>query len=651
MCSETVEKHAIPEGFGNAHVGPEDYARLYAESINDPETFWGREGKRLDWIKPYSKVKNTDFTLGQVSIKWFEDGVLNASVNCIDRHLPTRAGQTAIIFEPDDPKTPAQHITYAELSEKVNRFANVLLSQGVMRGDRVVIYLPMIPEAAYAMLACARIGAVHSIVFAGFSPDALANRINDSGAKVVITADTAPRGGRRTGLKSNTDAALLHCSDKVRCLVVKHTGDQTTWVEGRDIDVKEQMKHVSPDCPPRPMGAEDPLFILYTSGSTGKPKGVVHSTGGYLLYAAMTHQIVFDYHEGDVFWCTADVGWVTGHSYIVYGPLANGATTIMFEGVPTYPDAGRFWEVCAKHKVTQFYTAPTAIRSLMGKGPEFVEGHDLSSLRILGTVGEPINPEAWNWYNEHVGKGRCPIVDTWWQTETGGHLITPLPGATETKPGSATLPFFGVKPVVLDPTSAEVLEGNGVEGVLSIADSWPGQMRTLWGDHARFEEAYFQQYPGTYFTGDGCRRDEDGYYWITGRVDDVINVSGHRMGTAEVESALVAHEKVAEAAVVGYPHSLKGQGIYAYVTLMNGVEPSDDLRAELEKWVRTEIGPIAKPDLIQWAPGMPKTRSGKIMRRILRKIAENDYGSLGDISTLAEPEVVDDLIANRMNRG
>ncbi|TGN62419.1 acetate--CoA ligase [Paracoccus liaowanqingii] len=651
MSTETIQKHAIPTGIANAHVGPGDYAPLYDESIRDPEGFWSREGQRLDWITPFTKVKNTDFTLGQVSIKWYEDGVLNASVNCIDRHLATRATQTAIIFEPDDPQTPAQHITYAQLSESVNRFANVLLSQGVMRGDRVVIYLPMIPEAAYAMLACARIGAIHSIVFAGFSPDALANRINDCGAKVLITADTAPRGGRRTALKSNADAALLHCSDRVRCLVVKHTGDQTTWIEGRDVDVKAQMAQVAPDCPPRPMGAEDPLFILYTSGSTGKPKGVVHTTGGYLVYAAMTHQMVFDYHDGDVFWCTADVGWVTGHSYIVYGPLANGATTVMFEGVPTFPDAGRFWEVCAKHKVTQFYTAPTAIRSLMAKGTEPVLAHDLSSLRILGTVGEPINPEAWNWYNEHVGKGRCPIVDTWWQTETGGHLITPLPGATETKPGSATVPFFGVKPVILDAATAEVQEGDPAEGVLCIADSWPGQMRTLWEDHPRFEEAYFQQYPGYYFTGDGCRRDEDGYYWITGRVDDVINVSGHRMGTAEVESALVAHEKVAEAAVVGYPHAMKGQGIYAYVTLMNGVEPSDDLRKDLEKWVRTEIGPIAKPDLIQWAPGLPKTRSGKIMRRILRKIAENDHGTLGDTSTLAEPEVVDELIANRMNRG
>ncbi|KIX19251.1 acetate--CoA ligase [Paracoccus sp. 228] len=651
MTAENIRKHAIPAGLEDAHAGPEDYARLYDESIRDPQGFWSREGQRLDWMTPYTKVKNTDFTLGQVSIKWFEDGVLNASVNCIDRHLPTRANQTAIIFEPDDPQTPAQHITYAQLSEKVNRFANVLLSQGVMRGDRVVIYLPMIPEAAYAMLACARIGAIHSIVFAGFSPDALANRINDSGAKVLVTADTAPRGGRRTNLKSNADAALLHCSDKVRCLVVKHTGDQTTWVEGRDIDVKAQMEQVAPDCPPRPMGAEDPLFILYTSGSTGKPKGVVHTTGGYLVYAAMTHQYTFDYKDGDVFWCTADVGWVTGHSYIVYGPLANGATTVMFEGVPTWPDAGRFWQVCAKHKVTQFYTAPTAIRALMAKGPEPVEAHDLSSLRILGTVGEPINPEAWNWYNEHVGKGRCPIVDTWWQTETGGHLITPLPGAIETKPGSATVPFFGVVPVILDAASAEVQQGDPAEGVLCIGDSWPGQMRTLWGDHGRFEEAYFQQYPGYYFTGDGCRRDEDGYYWITGRVDDVINVSGHRMGTAEVESALVAHEKVAEAAVVGYPHPMKGQGIYAYVTLMNGVDPSEELRADLEKWVRTEIGPIAKPDLIQWAPGLPKTRSGKIMRRILRKIAENDHGTLGDTSTLAEPEVVDDLIANRMNRG
>ena len=650
MSVEAVSKHPIPSGFENAHATPEDYARLYAFSLSDPDGFWGREGLRLDWIRPYSKVRDATFAPGRVSIKWFEDGVLNVSANCIDRHLAARADQTAIIFEPDDPAEPARHITYAELSEKVNRLANVLKAQGVGRGDRVVIYLPMIPEAAYAMLACARIGAIHSIVFAGFSPDALANRINDCEAKLVITADTAPRGGRRTALKSNADAALLHCSDKVRCLVVKRTGDQTTWVAGRDVDLLAEMAQASPDCPPEPMGAEDALFILYTSGSTGRPKGVVHTSGGYLAYAAMTHQYVFDYREGDVYWCTADVGWVTGHSYIVYGPLANGATTVMFEGVPTYPDAGRFWAVCEKHRVNQFYTAPTAIRSLMGQGTEWVEKHDLSSLRVLGTVGEPINPEAWVWYDRHVGKGRCPIVDTFWQTETGGHMITSLPGAIETKPGSATLPFFGVRPVVLDAASGEVIEGNGVEGVLCFAESWPGQMRTLWGDHARFEEAYFSQYPGYYFTGDGCRRDEDGYYWITGRVDDVINVSGHRMGTAEVESALVAHAKVAEAAVVGYPHDLKGQGIYAYVTLMNGVEPSDELRRELEAWVRSEIGPIAKPDLIQWAPGLPKTRSGKIMRRILRKIAENDYAALGDTSTLAEPAVVDELIENRMNR-
>ena len=634
-----------------AHVDQASYANLYGASVSDPETFWGEQGRRLDWIKPYGRVKNTDFTLGQVSIRWFEDGTLNVAANCIDRHLPSRAQQTAIIFEPDDPTQPAQHITYAQLHDSVCRMANVMKSQGVGSGDRVVIYLPMIPEAAYAMLACARIGAIHSVVFAGFSPDALANRVNDCGAKCVITADTAPRGGRRTALKSNADAALIHCADSVKCLVVKHTGDQTTWVEGRDVDVKALMAQASADCPVAEMGAEDPLFILYTSGSTGKPKGVVHTSGGYLLYAAMTQQITFDYHDGDVFWCTADVGWVTGHSYIVYGPLANGATTVMFEGVPTYPDAGRFWAVCEKHKVNQFYTAPTAIRSLMGQGSDWVSGYDLSSIKVLGTVGEPINPEAWNWYNDVVGKGRCPIVDTWWQTETGGHLITPLPGATAAKPGSATLPFFGIKPVLLDAASGAVMQELATEGVLCIADSWPGQMRTLWGDHQRFEEAYFQQYPGYYFSGDGCRRDVDGYYWITGRVDDVINVSGHRMGTAEVESALVAHPSVAEAAVVGYPHPIKGQGIYAYVTLMNGIEPTDALRKELEAWVRTEIGPIAKPDLIQWAPGLPKTRSGKIMRRILRKIAENDYGSLGDTSTLAEPAVVDGLIENRMNRG
>ncbi|GAA6149401.1 acetate--CoA ligase [Pseudooceanicola nitratireducens] len=635
----------------NAHVDAAKYAEMYKASVSDPDTFWGDEArKRLDWTKPFTKVKNTDFTLGQVSIKWFEDGELNVAANCIDRHLATRGDQTAIIFEPDDPKDPAQHITYAQLHDNVCRMANVFKAQGVSKGDRVVIYLPMIPEAAYAMLACARIGAIHSVVFAGFSPDALANRVNDSEAKVVITADTAPRGGRRTALKSNADAALLHCKDSVKCLVVKHTGDQTTWTEGRDIDVKAEMAAASADCPAEPMNAEDPLFILYTSGSTGKPKGVVHCSGGYLLYASMTQQLTFDYHDGDIFWCSADVGWVTGHTYIIYGPLANGATTLMFEGVPTYPDASRFWQVCEKHKVNQFYTAPTAIRALMGQGDSFVEGIDLSDLKVLGTVGEPINPEAWNWYNDKIGKGKLPIVDTWWQTETGGHMITPLPGATPTKPGSATTPFFGVQPVVLEPTSGEEIAEVKTEGVLAIKDSWPGQMRTVWGDHERFEKTYFSDYKGYYFAGDGCRRDEDGYYWITGRVDDVINVSGHRMGTAEVESALVAHAKVAEAAVVGYPHDVKGQGIYCYVTLMNGQEPSDDLKKELRTWVRTEIGPIASPDLIQWAPGLPKTRSGKIMRRILRKIAENDYGALGDTSTLADPSVVDDLIENRMNR-
>ncbi len=631
----------------HAHVDAKRYQSMYDASIRDPEGFWREQAQRLDWIKPFSRVTDSSFDLGNVHIDWFGDGTLNVAVNCIDRHLATRGDQTAIIFEPDDPADEAQYITYKELHEKVCRMANVLLSQGVMRGDRVVIYLPMIPEAAYAMLACARIGAVHSVVFAGFSPDALANRINNCDAKVVITADTAPRGGRRTALKSNTDAALLHCSDKVRCLVVKHTGDQTTWISGRDVDVNALMESAAPDCPPRPMGAEDPLFVLYTSGSTGQPKGVVHSGGGYLLFAALTHEIVFDYHDGDVYWCTADVGWVTGHSYIVYGPLANGGTTLMFEGVPTWPDAGRFWQICEKHKVNQFYTAPTAIRALIGFGKDAVEKRDLSSLRILGTVGEPINPEAWNWYHDVVGKGKLPIVDTWWQTETGGHMMTPLPGAHALKPGAAMKPFFGVRPVVLDPQSGEEIEGNDVEGVLAIKGSWPGQMRTVWGDHDRFEKTYFADYKGYYFSGDGCRRDADGDYWITGRVDDVINVSGHRMGTAEVESALVAHSAVAEAAVVGYPHDIKGQGIYCYVTLMNDVEPSDDLVKELRQWVRNEIGPIASPDVVQWAPGLPKTRSGKIMRRILRKIAENDCDSLGDISTLADPSVVDDLIANR----
>ncbi len=641
---------ASPEFVARAHVDARAYEEMYAASIDNPEAFWAEHGRRIDWIRPYSRVKETSFDFGKVSIKWFEDGTLNVSANCIDRHVMRHGDRTAIIWEPDDPATPAMHISYAEFLEQTCRMANVLRAHGIGKGDRVVLYLPMIPEAAYAMLACARIGAIHSVVFAGFSPDALANRINDCDAKAVITADTAPRGGRRTALKSNTDKALFDCSDRVKCFVVKHTGDQTTWIQGRDVDLKAEMAGAAPYCAYAEMGAEDPLFILYTSGSTGRPKGVVHTTGGYLVYASLTHQVTFDYHEGDVFWCTADVGWVTGHSYIIYGPLSNGATTVMFEGVPTFPDAGRFWEVCAKHGVTQFYTAPTAIRALMAQGPEWVEKHDLSSLRLLGSVGEPINPEAWNWYNTHVGKGRCPIVDTWWQTETGGHLITPIPGAIATKPGSATKPFFGIRPLVLEAESGKVVEAVAAEGVLCIADSWPGQMRTLWGDHARFEEAYFQQYKGYYFTGDGCRRDADGYYWITGRVDDVINVSGHRMGTAEVESALVAHELVAEAAVVGYPHDIKGQGIYAYVTLMNGIEPTEDLRKDLVKWVRTEIGPIASPDLIQWAPGLPKTRSGKIMRRILRKIAENDYGSLGDTSTLADPSVVDDLIANRMNR-
>ncbi|OAN84201.1 acetate--CoA ligase [Sulfitobacter pontiacus] len=634
----------------NAHVNAAKYDAMYHASIADPEGFWLEQAQRIDWMKPFTKVKDVDFTFGQVKINWFADGALNVSANCIDRHLETRGDQTAIIWEPDSPDEEAQHISYRALHAQTCKMANILRDIGVGKGDRVIIYMPMIPEAAYAMLACARIGAIHSIVFAGFSPDALAARVQGSDAKVVITADYAPRGGKATPLKANADKALAGCDPSVKCLVVRRTGGDVAWNDARDVDYTALEKEASDTCAPEEMNAEDPLFILYTSGSTGQPKGVVHTTGGYLVYAALTHEVTFDYHDGDVYWCTADVGWVTGHSYIVYGPLANGATTLMFEGVPTYPDASRFWQICEKHKVNQFYTAPTAIRALMGKGRAFVDGCDLSSLKLLGTVGEPINPEAWNWYNDVVGKGNCPIVDTWWQTETGGHLMTPLPGAHATKPGAAMKPFFGIKPVVLEPTTGAEIEGNDVEGVLCIADSWPGQMRTVWGDHDRFEQTYFSDYKGYYFTGDGCRRDADGDYWITGRVDDVINVSGHRMGTAEVESALVAHPKVAEAAVVGFPHDIKGQGIYCYVSLMSGESPSEDLRAELRNWVRSEIGPIASPDMIQWAPGLPKTRSGKIMRRILRKIAENDYGTLGDTSTLAEPEVVDDLIANRMNR-
>ncbi|UYV39479.1 acetate--CoA ligase [Rhodobacteraceae bacterium D3-12] len=654
MPIDATQQNSYPpsaEIVSNAHVDAAKYDAMYAASIADPDAFWREHGKRIDWIKPFTKVQNASFEPGNIDIKWFEDGTLNVSANCVDRHLATRGDQTAIIFEPDDPSEDAQHITYAQLHTNVSKFANVLKKLGIEKGDRVVIYLPMIPEAAYAMLACARIGAIHSIVFAGFSPDALGARVNGCDAKLVITADTAPRGGRRTKLKDNVNQALLNDFDEVKCLVVQRTGDQVAWRNGLDFWLHEELETVSADCPPEEVNAEDPLFILYTSGSTGQPKGVVHCSGGYLVYAAMTHEITFDYHDGDIYWCTADVGWVTGHSYIVYGPLANGGTTLMFEGVPTYPDASRFWQVCEKHKVNQFYTAPTALRALMGQGNDFVEKCDLSSLRILGTVGEPINPEAWTWYNDVVGGGRCPIVDTWWQTETGGHMMTPLPGAHATKPGAAMRPFFGVQPVVLEPTSGEEISESPTEGVLCIKASWPGQMRTVWGDHERFEKTYFADYKGYYFAGDGCRRDADGDYWITGRVDDVINVSGHRMGTAEVESALVAHSAVAEAAVVGYPHDIKGQGIYCYVTLMNGVEPTEDLRKELRTWVRTEIGPIAAPDLIQWAPGLPKTRSGKIMRRILRKIAEDDFGALGDISTLAEPAVVDELIDNRMNKG
>ncbi|MEM7496574.1 MAG: acetate--CoA ligase [Pseudomonadota bacterium] len=647
MNDQTPNRVPVPPEIAkSAHIDAARYEEMYKASVDDPDAFWGEHGKRIDWIKPYSKVKNTSFDYHNVSIKWFEDGELNVSANCIDRHLAERGDDVAIIFEGDEPGNH-EHITYKKLHEEVCRFANVLKDMGVEKGDRVVLYLPMIPAAAYSMLACARLGAIHSVVFGGFSPDALADRVNGCGAKVVVTADEGPRGGRKTPLKGNVDKAMAKCGDDVKVLMVTRTGADVPMTEGRDFRYEDAAKDSSTECEPVPVNAEHPLFILYTSGSTGMPKGVVHTSGGYLVYASMTHEYVFDYKRGDVFWCTADVGWVTGHSYIVYGPLSNGATTLMFEGVPTYPDAGRCWQVCETHKVNQFYTAPTAIRALMGQGDEFVTKYDLSSLRILGTVGEPINPQAWNWYNDIVGKGRCPIVDTWWQTETGGHLITPLPGAIDAKPGSATKPFFGVQPVVLDPQEGTEISGNGVEGVLAIADSWPAQMRTVWGDHDRFVSTYFEQYKGYYFSGDGCRRDEDGYYWITGRVDDVINVSGHRMGTAEVESALVSHPSVSEAAVVGFPHDMKGQGIYCYVTLMSNVEPSDELLKELQQHVRNEIGPIAKPDVIQWAPGLPKTRSGKIMRRILRKIAENDTGSLGDTSTLADPAVVDDLIEHR----
>ena len=632
----------------NAKINKADYDNMYAQSINNPDHFWSEHGKRVDWIKPYSKIKDVDYSYPNVSIKWFEDGQLNVSANCIDRHLEKRGEQTAIIWEGDNPDD-SKHITYSELHREVCKLSNVYKKLGVKKGDRVVLYIPMIPEAAYAMLACARIGAIHSIVFAGFSPEALASRIEDCGASLLVTADEAPRGGKITPLKTNVDKALNICGD-IKTLVVERTNGDVPMKSDRDYSYTSFMADASEDSTPEAMNAEDPLFILYTSGSTGKPKGVLHTSGGYLVWASLTHEYVFDYHDGDIYWCTADVGWVTGHSYIVYGPLANGATTVMFEGVPTYPDASRFWQVCDKHKINQFYTAPTAIRALMGLGSEFVKKCDLSSLKVLGTVGEPINPEAWNWYNEVVGKGRCPIVDTWWQTETGGHLLTPIPGAIATKPGSATFPFFSIQPVILDPQSGQELTEKECEGVLCIKDSWPGQMRTVYGDHERFIKTYFSDYKGYYFTGDGCRRDADGYYWITGRVDDVINVSGHRMGTAEVESALVAHQQVSEAAVVGYPHDIKGQGIYCYVTLMAGEKPTEELRKELRDWVRKEIGPIASPDLVQWAPGLPKPRSGKIMRRILRKIAEDDFNSLGDTSTLAEPAVVEDLIENRMNR-
>ena len=631
-----------------AHADREKYQQMYRASVDDPDGFWAEQGKRIDWIKPYSAIRDVSYDAADLHIRWYYDGTLNASVNCIDRHLEKRGDQVAIIWEGDEP-TDDKKITYRALHAEVCRFANVLKARGIEKGDRVTIYMPMIPEAAYAMLACTRIGAVHSVVFGGFSPDALAGRILDCESNCVITADEGIRGGRTIPLKGNTDEALAQCPGVETVVVVRRTGGDIAMREGRDIWYHEAAAQVPTDCPAEEMAAEDPMFILYTSGSTGKPKGVLHTTGGYMVYTSMTHEYVFDYQEGEIYWCTADVGWVTGHSYIVYGPLSNGATTLMFEGVPNYPDNSRFWQVCDKHRVNIFYTAPTALRALMREGEDPVKATSRKSLRLLGSVGEPINPEAWLWYHRVVGEGRCPIVDTWWQTETGGIMIAPLPGATDLKPGSATLPFFGVQPQLVD-GEGKVLEG-AVSGNLCITDSWPGQMRSVYGDHERFIETYFKTYPGKYFTGDGCRRDEDGYYWITGRVDDVLNVSGHRLGTAEIESALVAHAKVAEAAVVGYPHDIKGQGIYAYVTLNAGEEPGEELRKELIQWVRREISPIAAPDLLQWAPGLPKTRSGKIMRRILRKIAEDDFSNLGDTSTLADPTVVDDLVGNRMNKG
>jgi len=635
----------VPEAFAKtAHLNAEQYKAMYERSITDPAGFWAEQAQQfLHWEKPWDTVLDWDYTKGH--IRWFEGGKLNACYNCVDRHLDTRGDQTALIWEGDDPANDAR-ITYRQLHEHVCRMANVLKSRNVSKGDRVCIYMPMIPEAVYAMLACARIGAIHSVVFGGFSPDSIKDRILDSDCHTVITTDEGLRGSKTVHLKANVDTALKSCPNVNTVVVVRHTGGQIDWHEGRDLWYHEAAANVAADCPVEIMDAEDPLFILYTSGSTGKPKGAMHTTGGYLLYAAITHKYVFDYHDGDVYWCTADVGWVTGHSYIVYGPLANGGISLVFEGVPTYPDASRFWEVCDKHKVNTFYTAPTALRSLMRLGDDPVRKTSRSSLRLLGSVGEPINPEAWEWYFHTIGEARCPIVDTWWQTETGGHMIAPVPGAVKMKPGSASLPFFGVMPAIVD-TNGKVIDGPG-EGTLVITHPWPGQMRTVYGNHQRFIETYFSAFPGMYFTGDGARRDEDGYYWITGRVDDVLIVSGHNLGTAEIESALVLHEAVAEAAIVGYPHDIKGQGIYAYVTLKQGVEPSDDLRKDLVKLVRAEIGPIATPDIIQWAPGLPKTRSGKIMRRILRKIAANQMDALGDTSTLADPSVVDDLVKNRV---